>query len=192
MPTRKAIRYIAWTAKKQNCNLLYLNKSFTHIEHRAGAVGRALSQSVSQSLSPHSGIFTSISVGSRPYSNYSLPLRSELFPLRQSVAQNLFEVWRFTFEAGEAELRSVTEIAPKITVLIMWTEAVYPVWFSFKRKSYPVQRKHNLSLITIMRIKSDRPWQDLRECADLIASSVCCIFNRSITTGIFPEEWKFS
>ena len=32
----------------------------------------------------------------------------------------------------------------------------------------------------------------LRECADLIASSVCCIFNRSITTGIFPEEWKCS
>ena len=43
-----------------------------------------------------------------------------------------------------------------------------------------------------MRIKSDRPWQDLRECADLIASSVCCIFNRSITTSIFPEEWKCS
>ena len=161
MPTRKAIRYIAWTAKKQNCNLLYLNKSFTHIEHRAGAVGRALSQSVSQSLSPHSGIFTSISVGSRPYSNYSLPLRSELFPLRQSVAQNLFEVWRFTFEAGEAQLRSVTEIAPKITVL-MCEQKLYPVWFSCMRKSYSVQRKHNLSLTTIMRIKSDRPWQDLR------------------------------
>ena len=32
----------------------------------------------------------------------------------------------------------------------------------------------------------------LRECADLIASSVCCIFNRSITTGIFPEEWRCS
>ena len=32
----------------------------------------------------------------------------------------------------------------------------------------------------------------LRECADLIAFSVCCIFNRSITTGIFPEEWRCS
>ena len=32
----------------------------------------------------------------------------------------------------------------------------------------------------------------LRECADLIASSVCCIFNRSITTGIFPGEWRRS
>ena len=125
-----------WTAKKQNCNLLYLNKSFTHIEHRAGEVGRALNPS------PHSGIFTSISVGSRPYSNYSLPLRSDLFPLRQSVAQNLFEVWRFTFEAGEAELRPVTEIAPKITVL-MCEQKLYPVYLSRMRKSYPVQRKYN-------------------------------------------------
>ena len=32
----------------------------------------------------------------------------------------------------------------------------------------------------------------LRECADLIASSLCCIFNRSIVTSIFPEEWKCS
>ena len=74
----------------------------------------------------------------------------------------------------------------------MCEEKLYPVWFSRKRKSYSVQRKYNLSLIIIMRIKSDRPWQDLRECADLIASSVCCIFNRSITTSIFPEEWKCS
>ena len=32
----------------------------------------------------------------------------------------------------------------------------------------------------------------LRECADLVASSLCCIFNRSITSGIFPTEWKFT
>lgn len=32
----------------------------------------------------------------------------------------------------------------------------------------------------------------LRECADLIADSLCLIFNRSITTGIFPDEWKCS
>ena len=29
-------------------------------------------------------------------------------------------------------------------------------------------------------------------CADLIADSLCLIFNTSITTGIFPEEWKCS
>ena len=30
----------------------------------------------------------------------------------------------------------------------------------------------------------------IRECSDLIAESLCLIFNRSITTGIFPNEWK--
>ena len=32
----------------------------------------------------------------------------------------------------------------------------------------------------------------LRVCPDLIADSLCSIFNRSINTGIFPEEWKCS
>ena len=30
----------------------------------------------------------------------------------------------------------------------------------------------------------------LRECADLVASSLCAIFNRSIVSGVFPTEWK--
>ena len=30
----------------------------------------------------------------------------------------------------------------------------------------------------------------LRECSDLITESLCLIFNRSITSGIFPHEWK--
>ena len=30
----------------------------------------------------------------------------------------------------------------------------------------------------------------LREYADLVASSLCAIFNRSIISGIFPTEWK--
>ena len=30
----------------------------------------------------------------------------------------------------------------------------------------------------------------LREYADLVASSVCAIFNRSIVSGVFPTEWK--
>ena len=32
----------------------------------------------------------------------------------------------------------------------------------------------------------------LRECADLIAAPLCTIFNQSIVSGIFPDEWKFS
>ena len=32
----------------------------------------------------------------------------------------------------------------------------------------------------------------LRVCPDLIAESLCAIFNRSINTGIFPHDWKCS
>ena len=34
------------------------------------------------------------------------------------------------------------------------------------------------------------PARFLKECLDLITASLCSIFNRSITSGIFPEEWK--
>ena len=30
----------------------------------------------------------------------------------------------------------------------------------------------------------------LRECADLIADPMCSVFNESIRSGIFPQEWK--
>ena len=36
------------------------------------------------------------------------------------------------------------------------------------------------------------PAKLIRECPDLIANSLCTIFNRSITCGIFPDEWKCS
>ena len=35
------------------------------------------------------------------------------------------------------------------------------------------------------------PARFLKECLALITASLCSIFNRSITSGIFPEEWKF-
>ena len=38
---------------------------------------------------------------------------SQLFTVHQSMAQNLSDMWRSTFKIGEAQLRSVTEIAPK-------------------------------------------------------------------------------
>ena len=34
------------------------------------------------------------------------------------------------------------------------------------------------------------PARFLKECLDLITASLCSNFNRSITSGIFPEEWK--
>ena len=61
--------------------------------------------------------------------NYSLPLRAEyLFTLHQSVAQNLSDVWVSTLETGEAQLRSVADIA-EITVRTT-KQKPYPVWFS--------------------------------------------------------------
>ena len=32
----------------------------------------------------------------------------------------------------------------------------------------------------------------IRECADLICISICKIFNCSLTTGIFPDDWKWA
>ena len=32
----------------------------------------------------------------------------------------------------------------------------------------------------------------LRECPDLISEYLTLIFNRSINTGIFPDEWKYA
>ena len=34
------------------------------------------------------------------------------------------------------------------------------------------------------------PTRLIRECADLICISICKIFNCSLTTGIFPDDWK--
>ena len=36
------------------------------------------------------------------------------------------------------------------------------------------------------------PAKLIRKCPDLIANSLCTTFNRSITCGIFPDEWKCS
>ena len=48
----------------------------------------------------------------------SSPL-SYLFALHQSVAQNLSDMKRSTFETGAAQLRSVPEIAPKSPFLFV-------------------------------------------------------------------------
>ena len=59
--------------------------------------------------------FTSVLVGSSPRSYlFTSAIRSKyLFTLYRSVAQNLSDMRRSTLEIGAAQLRSVTEIAPK-------------------------------------------------------------------------------
>ena len=60
----------------------------------------------------------------------SLLLRSEyLFTVHQSMAQNLSDMWRSTFKIGDAQLRSVTEIAPKSLFLCLnWRS----IWNGFR------------------------------------------------------------
>ena len=51
-----------------------------------------------------------------------------------------------------AQLRSVTEIAPKSLFLCQCEQEPYPLWFSIRRKTYPVRGENslNLTLPTIM------------------------------------------
>ena len=51
-----------------------------------------------------------------------------------------------------AQLRSVTEIAPKSLFLCQCEQEPYPLWFSIRRKTYPVKGENslNLTLPTIM------------------------------------------
>ena len=51
-----------------------------------------------------------------------------------------------------AQHRSVTEIAPKSLFLCQCKQKPYPLWFSIRRKSYPVKGENslNLTLPTIM------------------------------------------
>ena len=94
-----------------------MNSNGTELErvvhtHRTGAVGREGLVNWIPFLAPQYILPSQwISVVAP---TYSLPLRSEyLFTLRQTVAQNLSDIWRSTLEIGAAHLRSVTEIALK-------------------------------------------------------------------------------
>ena len=93
--------------------------------------------------SPHSWIFTSVSVGSSPLPY--LPLRLDyLVTLHQSVAQNWSDMWLSTDvrdRRGAASLRYRNHA--QITA-VMCEGKPYPVWFSCRRKSYPLLCKHGL------------------------------------------------
>ena len=73
--------------------------------------------------SPHSWVFTSVSVDSSP--------RSYLFTsatgrIRVHIAQNLSDIWRSTFEIGVGQLCFETENAPK-SPFLWWTEALFSI-----------------------------------------------------------------
>ena len=117
---RLCSHYTNWQLLRRysmNSNSLGEHKSFTHIEHRAGAVGRE-------------GLVHSIPVLTR---EYLLPPQwvprpphlSTVFTLHQSMAQKLSDMWLSTFVIDEAQLWSVPEIATKSTsVSCVWTKAL--------------------------------------------------------------------
>ena len=96
--------------RHENCYPINVNSSSTELEqivhtHRTSCRNGLPRGFGELNPSPHSWIFTCVSVGSSYLSaTYLLPLRSIfLFTLHQSVAQNLSDMWRSTFEIGAAQ-----------------------------------------------------------------------------------------
>ena len=65
-------------------------------------------------------------------------------------------------------------------------------------ESFQLKTIYNSTVISLLSKLSKSKATDLdkisarllRECSDIILNSLCLIFNRSISTGIFPDEWK--
>ena len=121
---------IVWTATAQNWN-----KSFTHIEVHAGAVGREAGE---QNPSPQSWIFTSVSGDPSPYSHFftsatvRIPVHStpkyDTEPIR-------YVTLHFQDRRSAASLRYRNRA--EITVL-MFELKIYLKWFSRRCKwCYP-------------------------------------------------------
>ena len=93
--------------------------------------------------SPHSWIFTSVSpqIAQRlsvlaPI--YLLPLWSKY----RSPVQNLSDMWRSTFVIGAAQLRSVTEFAPKSPFLRVNRS---PIWYNFRTGAKGIRYSVNMA-----------------------------------------------
>ena len=102
VPTRKCIRYSV------NNNGTELEQIFqTYRTSHLSGWPRGSSKIQSSLLNIY---FRLCGFHASPRSYYSLPLRSEYpaaFTLQQSVAQNLYDMWRSTFEISEAQLPSL-------------------------------------------------------------------------------------
>ena len=127
----------AWTAGAQN-----RNKSFTHTEHRVGAVGSEGLRANSQSSLPN--VYLRFSGFD---SSFLLIHFRDDGPNRCSQCTKVwhrnYPMWRSSFDIGEVRLHSVTEITPKSPLL--WVSRS-PIRVSRLRKSYLVQHEHSLIL----------------------------------------------
>ena len=115
---------IVWTARAQNWD-----KSFTHIEHRTGAVGleglvNLIPVFTLEHLLPSQWI---------PFlfPTYSLPLQSVyLFTLRRSVAESGYLICDAPLEGSARSSFAPLQESHRNHRCYVWTEALNPVWFS--------------------------------------------------------------
>ena len=109
------------TAKPMNWN-----KTFTHIEYRAGAVDRKGLVSIFRL----SGFQSSLLL---IHFLYGPPDKTKS---HNGSWQNLSDVWRFTFEIGAAQLRSVTKLVPPQPFLCVSRGPIRYDGISCRCKSY--------------------------------------------------------
>ena len=96
--------------------------------------------------SPHSWIFTSV----RQLVHSSLLLihfrygpNTYLFTLHHTVAQNLSNIWRSTFEISAAQLRSVTKMPPKSPFLCANRS---PIWYDLSADAKATRYTVNIAV----------------------------------------------
>ena len=113
-----------------SCNGPGRKRSFTHIEHRAGAVSW---ECLVQEKIAVPTLLPSKWVRALAPSYLLQRQPKRVFTLHQSMAKNLSVMRRSIFEIGDAQLHSGTEISPK---------SLNPARFSWRRKSYPILYEH--------------------------------------------------
>ena len=102
-------------------------------------------------------------------------------------------------EIAEGFIKFFAEIGPKLSENIKDIDACFDEFvnqsisgsFSFQQISPSLISSHLCKLCTrkVTGLDTVSP-RLLRECFDLISHSLALIFNRSIETSIFPDEWK--
>ena len=113
------------------------HKPYTHIEHPAGTVGQG-----DWCTKCHSSL---LNIYFRLSGSYSFTSAEQVFTLHRSVAQNLSDMWRSTFEIGSAQLRFVTEIAPLEQFLCVNRS---PIRYDFRGGAKAIRCSVNTTLMT--------------------------------------------
>ena len=164
-----------WTAKSRSGK-----NSFTHIEHRAGMIGR-------EDLVHSIPVFTPEYLLTSKWvpilaPTYPLPLRSEYpFILHQRMTQNLSDMWLSTFVTGAAQLRYVTKIGPPQP---FWCVKRRPIRYDLLKLS-AIGESLLTSLFTFflisIRLNSQKPWPYIwtkcKSWKSWLSWAICAIFS---------------